>query len=454
MLALPLAGCVEIKSATAVQQQTIGQMRITTTLCPTSSAPSSTCPNSNTNSSDDAGGNDAQFMIGYRVPLLAGVPDTVTATRGSSTITLTRSFSYEDQLTNGAGAPGTKWIGYISPVVPQAQHMADTTFTVVANFGLPRPAGGAPAPGTFAWRVVAGARRTGAEVGAEPGRSVSCGPVLTNPNGNSGVGETTCVDSPLDANDNYAEFTTAPVFGSDSTSVKDAGVLDGGSVSVAAGSVVSVPFTIREVNLSSAQVFDLSAGTSAPGVTVSPSQSVFPGHAGASVSTDVPVSVTVPANTPPGTYNLTLTAQLQGTSQVRTGTRQLVITAPAGGGTAPPDPSGTGKPPEEDRIPPDGTYSLTRGQKLGKALKSGVAFKARCSEACNAIITLKRGKKVLATGEGGRTSAGSFSLKAKFTRAAKKKYRRSRSLRLAVQLVVDDNGGLTDTTTGTITLKR
>jgi len=87
-----------------------------------------------------------------------------------------------------------------------------------------------------------------------------------------------------------------------------------------------VPFTIR----TSASVgtplplFDLLAGTTAPNTDATSSAPSFapsPGNA------TVPVSVNVGSNTPPGTYDVTLTARVGGVQQ-RTGTVKLIVVAP------------------------------------------------------------------------------------------------------------------------------
>jgi hypothetical protein len=224
-------------------------------------------------------------------------------------------------------------------------------------------------------------------------------------------------------------------------------VLNGEAITLQPGQATSVPFTIRASG-GGLPLFELLGGSTGPNVEVTPSSASLAPPSG---NTTVPVSVSVGANTPPGTYDVTLTARVGGVQQ-RTGTVKLnVVAPPQAPPAAPPQPP---PPSPADVTPPDGTFALTRGQKLGKALSKGAVFKARCSEACTAVITLKKGRTTVATGKGSRTSAGSFNVRAKFTRAAKKKYKRSRSLKLSVQLVVTDTAGLTDRTPGTITLKR
>src|SRR3954454_14172015 len=80
--AIALSGCVEIQADTAAQQETIGSVRVTTTVCASNGYSQEPCPASNTNGGEQAA-DGGQLLIAYRVPDAVGAPSEITVTRGS-----------------------------------------------------------------------------------------------------------------------------------------------------------------------------------------------------------------------------------------------------------------------------------------------------------------------------------------------------------------------------------
>jgi hypothetical protein len=108
----------------------------------------------------------------------------------------------------------------------------------------------------------------------------------------------------------------------------------------------------------------------------------------------------------------------------------------------------------DDTEAPDAGVGFVK-VKLGKALKQGF-FKAKVqtSEAGAAVLVAKAGGKVVARGSGGLPQAGTYSLKVKFTKKARKKYRHARKLKMKVRIVVADVAGNQAAGTRPLTLKR
>ena len=426
--AIALSGCVEIQTDTAAQQQTIGSVRVTTTVCASKPPPQQPCPASNTNGGEQA--NDpGQLLIAYRVPDGVGAPSEITVTRGSETplqLGVRPEYAASLQEKSPAGT-GLKWVGYISRVIASSEMHQGETFTVTSDFTLPRGSDGSPYPdATFAWRTVAGYRTTSDAASAN--RPVACGADGTTSFADQGpmfAAHTVCIDSPKP----YS--TTTPT---QSIGIGDLGVLNGDSpVSAGPGQAISVPFIIRTSG-NGLPLFDLSAGTTAPNTAAASSTSSFapsPGDA------TVPVSVNVGTNTPPGTYDVTLTARVGGVQQ-RTGTLKLNVVA-------------------GDTVPPQIAFALAgKTPKLKSALKKGLKFTVACDEACSALITLKKGKTTVAAGKADKLApaGGTFTVTVKFSKKIQKKYARTKKLKLNALLAVKDGAGLSSRATKLLTLKR
>jgi hypothetical protein len=198
---------------------------------------------------------------------------------------------------------------------------------------------------------------------------------------------------------------------------KDLGVLNGAHQTAAPGTAVSMSFTVRSVGLNGSPVFNLSAGTTVPGGSASPEESVF---APDSSDSTVPVSIGVPAGTPPGNYDVTLSANTSG--QLRTGHGTLTVLAP---GVKPPKPK----------------LLLTLGKKpkLGNALKRGLKLTVGCDVACT--IKVKLGK--FGSGKGILTAPGTKSITAKFSRKTRRNYRHRAKLKFQLQASATGAGGTT-----------
>jgi hypothetical protein len=93
--------------------------------------------------------------------------------------------------------------------------------------------------------------------------------------------------------------------------------------------------------------------------------------------------------------------------------------------------------------------------KLGKALKRGFfTTRIQTSEAGAVVLVAKASGKVVARGSRALPSAGTYSVKVKFTKKARKKLRRAKKLKMKVQVVVADASGNAASGTLPLTLKR
>ena len=458
-VALPLTGCVQITDQTESQQQQIGDVRLSTTFClSVPNADGGTCQASNTNSDRPVGNDHARLLLGYRVPTAAVAPPTVSvsSTEPAGTLTLSPSPTYTSELQRLSPAPaGQKWVGYISRNLLNTEQVGNSVHTATADFALGRGSNGSPFIGPFDYKVTIGAR------GANPALAPAPATVVCHPTDARTWHDpeaTICSDSPK-----------APAgFEGGTLATKDVGVLNGATVTAEQGTATSIPFQVRSVG-SGLPIMNLSAGTTAPAATATSSLPQIQPIAG---TQNVPVSVDVASNTPPGTYDVTLTATTVGGQQLRVGKWQIVVTAPpsqGGGSPAPPaqqpqqpqqpsqpDPSGTGKPPEEDKDSPQITFaSAGKVPKLKSALKTGLKFAVSCNEGCAAFVTLKAGKTTVGTGAADKLDpGGKFTVTAKFTKKAKKKYAKAKKLKLSAVLAVQDGAGLGSTSTRVLTLKR
>ncbi len=99
------------------------------------------------------------------------------------------------------------------------------------------------------------------------------------------------------------------------------------NTSVNAGGTASVPFNLKWSGAASGVAFNVSAATTVPGTTATPSITTVTPPANS--NNNMTVSVPVPAGTAPGTYNVTVTATGTGAAagQTRSGTAQLTVGA-------------------------------------------------------------------------------------------------------------------------------
>jgi hypothetical protein len=414
--ALALSGCVKIEGQAEEQLDTIGSVRVTTTVCVSNqdNSPSGTCKANGTNTDVEAQMADGQLLVAYRVPTGLIAPATISASYvapASGSTTLDQSPSYSSEMDAKAPAvAGEHWVGYISPPIPAAEQEPDARAHIVAEFGLARGSDGAPFAGPVHYRVVVGIR--GATNASEAARPVSCGDdVTTNANPQEA---SFCVDSPKGSENVIATDDR-------SLATRDLGVLKAPATTVAPGHAVSIPFTIRAVGLNGSPVFNLSAGTTVPGGGASTAQSAFAPSAG---DTTMPVSVGIPKGTPAGSYDVTLSASTG--SQLRTGHGTIVV---------------LGK--------PKLTLALGKKPKLRRALRRGLKVSAGCDAAC--ALKVKLGS--YGGGKGKLDEAGTTTVLAKFRRSTRKRLAKRKKVAFKLSVSATSAGG-TSTKTKRVTLRR
>src|SRR5215213_5585587 len=137
---------------------------------------------------DNSGPVSGQLLVGFRVP------DGVAAPGSFPSDTQDTTFSFSQSYTNGLTAmftpvAGEHWVGYVSGFKNQidpANHPADRSFSLHAEFGLPAAADGGPFPGPLKYRIAAGLRNL--DDSTQSGDQVTCD--------GSGPHLTICADSP------------------------------------------------------------------------------------------------------------------------------------------------------------------------------------------------------------------------------------------------------------------
>ncbi|MGZ6695409.1 MAG: COG1470 family protein [Solirubrobacteraceae bacterium] len=341
-----LTGCLEITDQQSSQVDVIGPLRLTTTLCTTNGSlgnapadPSSCTPASSTSTSPFGGsGGREQLLLAYLVPTTITPPATIALTTVDGPQTMSPDFSYAAVVETANPAPaGEHWLGFRSALFdPRGSTPSATDPGVVAaaaDFGLPPASDGGPfASGPVTYRVNFGERypaagnedapvqcyststppltvaqrakaRRAIRRGARSVRSVAKAAGVIGPPDFSG--DTDC---------NIA--TTDPI----TADTRDLAVLPGGGATATQGSTVTVPFNVKFAGPASPDATFALSASGVPGTSVAPS--ITP--AGDS-TTMVPVTVAVPADLAPGTYDVHLTATKG--AQARTGTTRLTVTA-------------------------------------------------------------------------------------------------------------------------------
>ena len=319
--AIVLSGCVVIQSESAVQANVIGNsVTVTTVLCPSNASSPPPC-NSPGNQNQYAGaGATGQLLVGYRIPAGVTAPPTIVSNvpsvdeNGSPImvpITFTQSPSYSSGLASLLPpGPTAQWVGYES----QTQNYTPTgpqTLTLAPSFGL--PAGFA---GPFNWRTVVGFR---SKPFVDTGQPVTCPgpfPGVSYPAPALTALPSVCVDYPDPATINGPPSSLAT--GDLAITPPTGKVAAGGSASLAFVAVLHrrQPDGRRVLR---GGLHDGSRGhpDDHPGVL----------HAGAELENPLPVSFTVPASTPVGTYDITVTATVSG--QARSATGHITVTPSA-----------------------------------------------------------------------------------------------------------------------------
>lgn len=291
-LAVSLSGCVIIADQSSQQVNTIGAVKLTTSVC---FSGQDGCPAKG--NSDTQGPGGFQVLLGYRLPAASSPPQTISSS-GGQPLSFTRDTSYSAELQRLAPAGiDQKWVGYRSGQIPS---LSSPGFTVSPSFGLRQDSQGAPFAGPFAYRVVAGARATPESNVNAP---VDCGSDLRGSN----TSKTTCVDSPsiAEIGSNLEQLT------------QDLGIMnDRAARRASRGRSKTVAFRVVYASRGGpVPTFNLSASTDLPGGDVSlrpGSLSPNPGP------TKVRVHLHIPPDTPRGSYDVTLVASLNGQTRSRT----------------------------------------------------------------------------------------------------------------------------------------
>ena len=319
--AIVLSGCVVIQSESAVQANVIGNsVTVTTVLCASNASSPPPC-NSPGNQNQYAGaGATGQLLVGYRIPAGVTAPPTIVSNvpsvdeNGSPImvpITFTQSPSYSSGLASLLPpGPTAQWVGYES----QTQNYTPTgpqTLTLAPSFGL--PAGFA---GPFNWRTVVGFR---SKPFVDTGQPVTCPapfPGVSYPAPALTALPSVCVDYP----------DLATINGPPSSLATGDLAITPPTGKVAAGGSASLAFVaVLTGGNPTAGAFSAAVSTTVPGVTPTITPASF--TPGPNSQNPLTVSFTVPASTPVGTYDVTVTATVSG--QARSATGHITVTPSA-----------------------------------------------------------------------------------------------------------------------------
>jgi hypothetical protein len=323
--AIVLSGCVVIQSESASQTNVIGNsITVTSTFC-TSNASSAAPCNSGGNTgkfppTQATASNSGQLMVGYRIPAGVVAPPTIATTvtttdqNGNPTPT-TVTFTYDGNYTTGLvgllGQPaGTVWAGYVSQLGtwsasgPQAIALAPT-FTLPPGF-----------TGPFTWRTVVGFR---AKIFADQNQPVTCPAPFPGTVVLATIFQSTCVDSPDLATINGPANALA---------TSDLAIAAPATPSVGQGGTATLTFSAAFAGANpAAGVFAATASTTVPGATAA----ITPANFAPVSSSTTPLTVTfaVPAATPPGTYDVGVTATIAGIQRTAVGHVTVITKAAA-----------------------------------------------------------------------------------------------------------------------------
>jgi uncharacterized repeat protein (TIGR01451 family) len=229
-----------------------------------------------------------QALVAYRIPAGSEAPEAFDSDGGA--LHFTRSTSYAAFMQAGHARAGMRWVAYVSD--PYSLHArGQAAFTVSPRLTLPDA--GKPFEGPYRYTVAGGYREL-LEAGDDGSAAVDCE--------NGAVTE--CVSAEMVGDD--SEFAT-----------RDLGVLGGVAGGeepvVEAGSDVAVPFDLRYAGAAvDAARFSLSASTDLDGGAVALSQEAI--EPASDSHNPVAAVVSVPEDTAPGDYEVTLTATAPGGS--------------------------------------------------------------------------------------------------------------------------------------------
>jgi hypothetical protein len=329
LAAVAFSGCISIKAVQLSQFNPGGTLHFLITLCATDqgappgndSQPDIDHEGCNfpSNSGEPFSGMDPvenQLLLAVRVPAGTGAPETLTGSEPEpgKPITFTRSPSYEAELNKflPPGA-GRQWLGWISNQYDYLEGTVDVTAarqtSIPVDLTLPPGEGGGPSPSPFRFRWVAGGR--GVFPPALPAtRPVDCGETVYPIEGSA----TLCIDSPSPAIvDGADEQFNSRDFGITSPSAEGS-----------PGQSFVLPFILATSGIlgGGGPTASLTASSNLPGL------GGVPNPASVQLANDlrqrVEVPVTIPPGTPPGTYDVSVTAALP-TGESRTGVAKLTV---------------------------------------------------------------------------------------------------------------------------------
>jgi hypothetical protein len=330
VLVAAMSGCAMFRGAsTSTQLNTIGKVQVTSTFCaadigadnPGYSPGDATCQASGTkgNFNSDAAGGNYQLSLAYKVSAATTAPasfaSTNTTTGASNTpcgsgVTYNQNAGLATAIQNLTPAgSGKKWVAYYSTTQPYSTSGCQYQ-TVSPQFSLNQGFGVVAFQGPFTYRPIVGWRQVDENVTANnSSRAATCGSSITA-SYNDGVdgadGDTNpdmsgiCADDP----------TAATISGADlSQNTRDLGVLPTVNGTAHAGGSGTVTFDLNYKGAAlPSGTFNLTATTTVPGGTATPAQSTL--TPAADSDNNVNVTVTTPANTTPGDYDVHLIATL------------------------------------------------------------------------------------------------------------------------------------------------
>jgi hypothetical protein len=325
-LAVAMSGCALIKSNSSTQLNTIGKVQITTVICAgdTNSnntgyvpADSSCQGSSHGGVTGDAANGNYQISLAYRVSSATTAPATFTSTNTSNPPTTPCGagvvFNQNAGLASAIEAlspagTGEKWVAYYSTT--QSYSTSSCQYlTVSPQFTLNQGFGVVAFQGPFTYRPIVGWRSVNdSQAGNTSSRTATCGPTSISTLYADGVDFDN--NGSVDQQGVCADDPSAATISTDlSQNTRDLGVLPTANGTAHAGGSGTVSFDLNYKGAAlPSGTFNLSATTTVPGGTATPSQSTLTPAADSDNS--VNVTVTVPASTTPGSYGVHLIATL------------------------------------------------------------------------------------------------------------------------------------------------
>jgi uncharacterized repeat protein (TIGR01451 family) len=279
VVAAVLSGCgIDKVDEHARQLDVIGDVEISTTFCT-----SGDMDQQSHSCSVYTRSHRGQALVAYRLPDGSDAPSDLTDDGGNRHFSLSASYTaYMEQTYPEAGM---HWTGYVSDVYSTD---AGAQYAFALSPELPLPSPGKPFEGPYRYQVVGGYRALTdpAEDGSAP---VDCGETVN----------TSCTETGV-ADEDSAHPT------------RDLAVLPGAEVpTVVAGGEVRVPFDLRFVGAAGEPVrFQLAASSDLEGARVVLEEAAL--QPATDSSNAVGAVVSVPADTPPATYAVDLSATATG----------------------------------------------------------------------------------------------------------------------------------------------